>query len=181
MMPFRWTLAASALALTVLAASPLSAQQAAPAAPAPAAPAASAPSPSHLAAARDLILASGAARSFDAVLPAITEQVRQSFSRQRPELLKDLEESMKAIMPQVEAQREEIIQAAARVYASKMTEAELKESAAFFKSATGQKYVVSQPIIFDELFTEMQNWMGRVSDFTVTQLRAEMKKRGQDI
>ncbi len=169
-----------ALALTFLAISPVSAQQPA----APAAPAAAADAnltPSHLAAARQLIEVSGASRSFDSVLPSITEQVRQTFSRQRPELLKDLQESMDAIMPQVQAQREDILATAARVYASKMTEAELKESVAFFSSPTGQKYVTSQPVIFDELFTEMQNWMAKVSDFTVDQLRVEMKKRGHDI
>ncbi len=167
-----------ALALTVLAVSPASAQQPA---PAPATPPVTAYAPSHLAAARDLIIASGAVRSFDSVLPAIVEQVRQTFSRQRPELIKDLDESAKAIMPQVQTQREEILNAAAQVYASRMTEAELKESAAFFNSPTGQKYVVVQPVIFDELFTEMQSWMARVSDFALQQLRVEMKKRGHDL
>jgi hypothetical protein len=176
MTAYRSPFAGLALALSVLAAPMALAQTAAPA-PAPAA----APSESQLAAAKDLITSSGAQRTFDAVLPSIIGQVRQTFSRQHPEMIKDIEASLKEVEPEVEAKRADIIAIAAKVYASKMSEQELKDSAAFFNSPTGQKYVQSQPVIFDELFSEVQAWMAQVSDFTVSRLRTEMKKRGHDL
>lgn len=136
---------------------------------------------SQLAAAKELIIASGAVRTFDNLLPSVIGRLRQTFTQQRPDLVKDLEASLTAIQPEVEAKREEILDIAAKVYASKMSEQELKDSVAFFKSPTGQKYVQTQPEIFDELFSQVQNWMAQVSDFAMSRLRTEMKKRGHDL
>ena len=177
MMAYRSPLAGFALAFSVLAAPVALAQTAAPAQ----APAATAATESQLAAARDLITSSGAQRTFDSVLPSVIGQVRQTFSRQHPEMIKDIEASLKEIEPEVEAKRTDILNIAAKVYAARMTEQELKDSAAFFKSPTGQKYVQSQPAIFDDLFSEVRAWMAEVSDFTVSRLRTEMKKRGHDL
>jgi len=177
MQPTRKPIAAALLALGVLVGGPAVSQTAAPAAPT----AAATLTPSHVAAARDVIVASGAIRSFDAVLPSVSQQLRSTFTRQRPELQKDIDDSLKAIEPQVEGQRDEMITLAARIYASRLSETELKDIAAFFNSPTGQKFVQSQPDIFDDLFREMQNWMGRVSDQALAMFRDEMKKRGHEL
>lgn len=173
MTAFRSPLVGLALAFSVLAAPLALAQTGAPAQPAA--------TESQLAAARDLIISSGAQRTFDSVLPSVVGQVRQTFSRQHPEMIKDIEASLKDIEPEVEAKRADILDIAAKVYAARLTEQELKDSAAFFKSPTGQKYVQSQPVIFDDLFSEVRNWMAQLSDFTVSRLRTEMKKRGHDL
>ena len=49
------------------------------------------------------------------------------------------------LKPEFESQREDILNAAARTFAGRMSEPELKEVAAFYKSASGQKYVSVQP------------------------------------
>jgi hypothetical protein len=173
MTAFRSPLVGLALAFSVLAAPMALAQTGAPAQPAA--------TESQLAAARDLITSSGAQRTFDSVMPSVVGQVRQTFSRQHPEMIKDIEASLKDIEPEIEAKRADILDIAAKVYAARLTEQELKDSAAFFKSPTGQKYVQAQPVIFDELFSEVRNWMAQLSDFTVSRLRTEMKKRGHDL
>src|SRR5687767_3180542 len=61
------------------------------AAPAPAAPAAAQPSASHLALARELVNVTGMARSFDPMIPALQDQLKQAMVT-RPELTKDLNE-----------------------------------------------------------------------------------------
>jgi hypothetical protein len=178
-MAYRSPFAGLVLALSVLAAPVAWAQTPA---PAPAqAPAAAPATESQLAAARDLITSSGAQRTFDSVLPSVIGQVRQTFSRQHPDMIKDIEASLAVIEPEVEAKRADILDVAAKVYAARLSEQELKDSAAFFKSPTGQKYVQAQPAIFDDLFSEVRNWMGQLSEFTVSRLRTEMKKRGHDL
>lgn len=181
MIAHRSPLAGLVLAFSVLAAPVALAQTAAPAQGSAVLPSATPATEAQLAAARDLITSSGAQRTFDSVLPTVIAQVRQTFSRQHPDMIKDIEASLTVIEPEVEAKRADILDVAAKVYAARMSEQELKDSAAFFKSPTGQKYVQSQPAIFDELFSEVRNWMAQVSDFTVSRLRTEMKKRGHDL
>jgi uncharacterized protein len=180
--------AAFALALSGLCslASPYSAlaQQQKPAAPATAAPAAPAPadfSPAVLALARDVVQNSGVARSFETLIPQFLDQARVSLGTTRPEIAKDLDEVIVQIRPEFEKEREEIMNAAARVFAKRLSEPELKDIATFFKSAAGQKYVSTQPLMLDELFGEMQTWTRALSEQIVVRIRAEMKKRNHDI
>ncbi|MFD0934903.1 DUF2059 domain-containing protein, partial [Methylobacterium trifolii] len=155
--------------------------------PAPAKPAAPAPTPAaptytpnHLALAREVMLSSGIARSFDSVLPAFADQIRQQAVT-RPELTKDLEEVLTALRPEMELQKQRMIDVAARIYASKMTEAELQEIANFFRSAAGKRYVETQPQVLDEMVQAMQVWTQDVSEYVMVRVRAEMGKRGQQM
>ena len=175
---------------------PAAIAQQAPAAPAPAAPAPSAPTasgvgnsstgtlifaPSHLQAARDVIIGSGIVRSFDGFIPQFVDQARTTMGSTRPELIKDLDEIAKTLPPRLNDLRSEIIEIGARVYANRLTEPELKEVAAFFKTPAGAKYVSSQPQILEELFGEMQGWTQRLGVRVVELFREELQKRGRDV
>lgn len=149
-------------------------------APSPSAPVASV-SQSHLQAGREVVTGSGMSRSFDAILPQFVTEVRQTFTTTRPELTKDLNEVIEQVRPEIEARKEEMVTTAAQVFASRLTEAELKDIGTFFNSPSGKRYVETQPLILDEMFKEMQAWTQRLSEFVVTRIRAEMKKRGHDI
>ncbi len=149
----------------------------APAAPAPAPPALT---PAHLAIAKDVVLLSGLSRSFEGVIPQFSEQLRVSFSTTRPEIMKDLAQTLQDLRPEFEAQREELLNAAARVFATRLGEADLKEIAAFFKTPAGGRYVTAQPMVMDDLFGEMQAWSRRLSEFMMTRVRAELKKKNID-
>jgi uncharacterized protein len=173
-----------AAALAILAAAlsgPASAQAQKPAAPKPAAAApAPAPNANHLALAREVMLSSGIARSFDSIIPAFADQIRQQ-SVTRPELAKDLNEVLTALQPEMELQKQRMVDTAARIYADKLTEAELKEIAAFFRSPAGKRYVESQPVVLDEMVQAMQNWTQEVSEYVMVRVRAELGKRGHQL
>ncbi|MGU3463259.1 DUF2059 domain-containing protein [Methylobacterium sp. C33D] len=161
------------------------AQPAAPAAPAASTPAANSPAaatytPAHLALAREVMLSSGIARSFDSVLPAFADQIRKQAVT-RPELSKDLEEVLTSLQPEMELQKQRMIDIAARTYASKFSEAELKEIATFFRSPAGKHYVEAQPQLLDEMVQEMQDWTQDVSEYVMVRVRAEMGKRGHQM
>jgi hypothetical protein len=102
--------------------SPALAQPKAAAPAAPAAPQPAAITPSHLALAKEVMLSSGIARSFDSILPAFGEQIKQAAVT-RPELTKDLADVIEKMQPELELQKQRIIDIASRIYANKLTEA----------------------------------------------------------
>lgn len=135
--------------------------------------------PSHLQAARAVVIGSGIERSFDAVVPSLFNQVREQLVT-RPELTKDMEEIIVKISPELEARKSEMVDQAARIYASQISEADLKDIGAFFSSPAGKRYVTSQPAILQELFLKMQDWQQSLSAAVVERIRAEMRARGKD-
>lgn len=168
-----------AIGLSVaLAASPALAQQPAPAA----APAVAATfTESHLAAARDVTIGSGLSRGFEGMVPQIADQIRASISRTRPELIKDMEESLKPIIAELSKQTDQMIGVASRLFAARMTEPELKEIGTFFKSTAGQKYVNVQGPMLNELFAEMQVFSQTLGNIMMDQLRDAMRKKGHQL
>lgn len=172
-------LAILAAALPGLASAQAQKPAAKPAAPA-AQPAPAAPNANHLALAREVMLSSGIARSFDSIIPAFADQIRQQAVT-RPELAKDLNEVLAALQPEMELQKQRMVDTAAKIYADKLTEAELKDIAAFFRSPAGKRYVESQPAVLDEMVQAMQSWTQEVSEYVMVRVRAELGKRGHQL
>ncbi len=178
----RHHLAGAAVGLALVLAVPALAQ--APAAtPAPAlAPApASTMTPAHLQAARDVVVTSGISQSFESIYGEFRERVRQIVGTTRPELQKDLNEVLDSLKPEADAKRDEITTVAAEIFARKMTEADLKEVAAFFKSPVGQRYNAFRPQAIDEIFTALQPWSLETSNFLFDRFSQEMRKRGHQL
>lgn len=150
----------------------------------PAPPPAAAPAPAlganHLALAREVMLNSGIARSFDSIIPAFAEQIKQQTVT-RPDLDKDLDAVLISLAPEMELQKQRMLDTAARIYATKLAEPELQEIAAFFRSPAGKRYVDSQPQVLDEMVQAMQTWTQDVSEYVMVRVRAEMGKRGHQM
>lgn len=143
--------------------------------------AASAQSPSTVQLGRDIVEASGATRAFDGIVPSILQQTANIFTQQNPDLQKEIIGSLKELAPEFEKRRSEIIDLIARVYATRFSEAELKEILAFYRSPTGKKFVVQLPTILEEGYAKTQEWGGKLSEEVVQKLRADMKKKGHTI
>lgn len=139
------------------------------------------PATSAVQLARDVVVASGSTRSFDGVIPSILQQSLSVFVQQNPDLQKDLTESIKTIAPAFEKRSSEIVDIVARVYATRFSEAELKELLTFYRSPVGKKFVAALPSVLEESFVKTQEWGGKLSEEIVIGLRAEMKKRGHTI
>ena len=75
----------------------------------------------------------------------------------------------------------EILNDAAKIYASRFKEQELKDALAFYKSPLGRKLLVEEPRILDESMQHAQSWADRLSQEVINKMRAEMKKRGHEI
>jgi hypothetical protein len=159
--------AATSVALVMLSA-PVAAQQAAQ------------PSANHLAVAREVAVGSGMTRSFDAILDQMVGQLSQ-MNVTRPEIRQDLEQVIEKLKPELEQQKQLIVNASARVFAERMTEAELRDVSNFFKTPSGLKYVQAQPVILDDIVKEIATWTQNVSEYILIRARAEMKNRGHEL
>jgi hypothetical protein len=138
------------------------------------------PTPGHLAIARELVGMTGTLSTVDGLIPSFAAEVRKQAVT-RPDLTKDLDEVLKSLQPELEQRRQQIINAASRVYAKHMTEAEMKDVVAFFKTPSGSKYLKVQPRLVDDVVETIQAWGDQVSEFVITRTRAEMIKRGHQM
>lgn len=158
---------------------PAMAQQAAPP-PATAQQAAPPPAtitPSHLAAAREVVMATGLGNSFQGYGQQYTEELVRRVSATRPEIAKDLNEAVKMLTPEFKAYSDEMLLTASRIYALRIGEQDLKDIATFFKSAAGQKYVATQGQIADDLTGQVMLQNQKLSEQIVGRIRTELKKR----
>jgi len=156
-------LAATSIALFMLA-SPVFAQQ-------------PQPSPSHLSVAREVAISSGMTRSFDAMTEPLLMQLQQ-MNVTRPEIRADLDQVVNLIRPELDQKKQVMVDKTARAFATKLSEAELKDIAAFYKSPAGVRYVEAQPVILDDVVSDLALWAQELSEFIMTRARAEMGKRG---
>jgi hypothetical protein len=176
------SLAAISLLGTV-AVGPAVAQQKAPTPPQPATPAppGAAIKPSHLAAARAVVISSGMSRSFSVVIPQFIDQISDSLTQTRPEIAQDLKDVLTNLRPEFDKQADEMTDIAAQVFAKRLNEADLNAAATFFNSSAGKQYVATQPAVLTDIVTAMQGWQGKVSTNMMERVREEMKKKGHEI
>ncbi len=121
------------------------------------------------------------ARSFDIAVPQFLDQIATRLTQTRPDLIKDLNVVLEQIKPEFDKRTATVIDQAARSYAQRFTEDELKQISGFFKSAAGAKYVETQPLVFNDVFVAMQAWQKQLSTDMMARVREEMKKKGHDI
>ena len=93
---------------------------------APAAP--PAPAASHLAVARQLVVASGLSRAVLGVVPDMAGKLNANLSQTRPEIARDLKATLDALQSEFALYNEDIIQFAGIVYTTLMNEQECKDA-----------------------------------------------------
>lgn len=175
----RARLAAAAIAASAFWAPTLStpafAQAAAPSdAPAPTV----APTAEQIAAAREVIDVSGAGESIREIVPIFLDEARNTLTRTRPEIAKDLDAAIKAVEPEFTKRKEDLMNDIAAVYAQRFSVQELSEIKAFYVSPTGKKLVENLPGVLQGSYQQTQAWSQKMSTDIISRLRQEMKKRG---
>lgn len=154
---------------------------AAPAAPAPAP--ASAP-PAASAAALDyaatILNDIGMKPSLDHVVPGMLAEMQREILATRPELKDPLAEAVQTITPEFLKTEQELLDAAARDFASQMTEQELKDVAAFYESPTGKKFQTAQLAVANRVAAVAAALRQHMSTDMLARAHEEMKKSGHD-
>ena len=138
------------------------------------------PSASHMTLARDVAISSGMTRSFDAMVEPFLDQLLQ-MNVTRPEIKQDLDQVVAQIRPELDKEKQKMVDNAARAFATRMTEAELKTISDFYKSPAGRKYVETQPGILDDVVRDLATWTQQTAQFVMSRAREEMGKRGHQL
>jgi hypothetical protein len=142
---------------------------------------AQAPSASAVATARELVETKGGAAMFDPVIVSMVEQTKGALLQTNPQLAKDLNDVGVQMRAEFAPRKDELMNEAAKLYADRFSEQELKDMLAFYKSPLGKKMVLVEPQVLDETFNYIQQWGTRTSEEVMNRFRAEMKKKGHNL
>jgi hypothetical protein len=139
------------------------------------------PSATSIAAATEIIDAKGSMILFEPLVPGVVEQAKNVFLQTNPNLSKDLTEVAANLRKQLALRLGNLKTEAAKVYAARFTEQEMKEIAAFYKTPLGKKLIEEEPKIVDGTLRMAQDWANRLSEEVMGLFRNEMKKKGHTI
>jgi len=140
-----------------------------------------APSPAAIAAARELVELKGGSAMFDPVIISMVEQTKNALLQTNPQLANDLNAVATQLRSEFGPRRDELMAQAAKLYAGRFTEQEIKDMVTFYKSPLGKKMIVQEPQVLDETFNYVQQWAPSVGEQVMNRFRAEMKKKGHNL
>ena len=170
----------SAVSLVIglaLAGAPAHAQQKAPAP----APSLKPGTPAAIAAAKEILVMKNASAMYQAAVPNLVEQTKNTLMQSNLNLQRDLNEVAVIVAKNLAGREKEIGEGMAQIYANEFTEQELKDLVTFYKSPLGQKLLVTEPRAIQFSMSYTNQWAQQFAEVINGQFRAEMKKRGKDI
>ena len=118
--------------------------------------------------------------SLDRIVPGMLAEMQREILATRPELKDPLGEAVQTITPEFLKSEQEVLDAAAKALAALMTEQELKETAAFYESPTGKKFVLAQVALANRVAAVAAEWRQQLSTAMLARVHEEMKKKGKD-
>jgi hypothetical protein len=139
------------------------------------------PSPNALLIAKQIIQLKGVNSLMDPISRGVVEKVKNLVMQTNFMFQKDINEITVQLHKEFDGRSSELIDHAAELYASRFTEAELKQILTFYQSPLGQKMIVEEPKILDESLQQANGWADKLSGDIMVRMREEMKKRGHDI
>jgi len=155
-----------------------------PAAPAatPAAPAATppAPSPAALGYAATILNDIGMKPSLDRIVPGMLAEMQREVLSTRPELKEPLAEAVQTVTPEFLKSEQQVLDAVTNAFASLLTEQELKDTAAFYESPTGKKFLLAQIALANRVAAVAADWRQQLAVAMEARVHEEMKKKGKD-
>ena len=138
-------------------------------------------SPSALQAARDLLAVKNVSQVYAGAVFNLVERAKSQLLGSNLNYQKDLNEIAVSIAQQAAGREKEIGEQMAKIYANDLTEQELKDLTAFYKSPLGQKVLAQEPKSIQASMTFMGQWAQSFGESVVAQFRAEMAKRGKPL
>jgi uncharacterized protein len=155
--------------------------------PAGAQGAAPAETPTHTPTAAEILLAKQilglkhAENIFQPLIRGVIIKTRDMFMQTNFMWSKDLNEVTADLEKEYNPRVDELMDDAARIYASHFSEQELRQLLALYQSPLGEKIINEEPKALDESMTAAGGWADGFSHDVIEKMRAEMKKRGHDM
>ena len=138
-------------------------------------------SESKLAAALRASTAAPLSKDLDTVLPLLVQRVQTHLISLRPDLHKEITETVQQVALGLAARRADLDNAIALAWARVFTEDELNAIAAFYTSPVGQKFVKVGPELGSLTIQTVDNWSSRVGEELLDKSREELKKQGHEL
>ena len=139
------------------------------------------PSVVAVALAKEIIIAKGTGTGLDSIGPSVIERAKSVYLQLNPSLSRDLNEVAAKLKLEYAPRFAEPLNEAAKIYAAKFTEQELKDILAFYKSPVGKKVVVQEPVIIEESLSGADRWAQGLLEEIGGKFKVEMKKKGHDL
>jgi uncharacterized protein len=136
------------------------------------------PTPAEVDLARKILISVGLKASMDQIVPAMLGQLQGQMLRIHPEMGKTLHDTLVALQPEFNQGEEGVFNDTARVLAGQLSDAELQQTLAFFESAAGKKYTLSQAVVLEMLASSGGVWREKLTTIMLDRTREEMKKKG---
>jgi uncharacterized protein len=167
-------LAVAGIAAPALAQMPMPAQPQAP-------PPAPQVSPGALLLAKQIVEIKKVNDVFKPIVAGVVTKARDMFLQTNFMYQKDIDEVALNVGKEFAPRVSEVIDGAARIYASHFTEQELRDLLAFYQSPLGQKALAEEPKVLDESMVFAGPWADNLSQEVIAAMRTELKKRGHDM
>ena len=136
--------------------------------------------PAQVELAKKVLISVGLKGSMDQIVPAMLGQLQSQLLQIHPEMGKQLHETLVALQPEFNEGEDAVFTDTARAMASRMTEAELKQTLDYFDSPAGKKYTDSQAPVLEMLASSGGLWREKLTKVMLDRTREEMKKKGFD-
>jgi len=149
--------------------------------PTPAPAAAITPTAKSIELANRLMVDIGLRHSLDLVVPEMLAGLEERVAATRPELKDAIHDTVFAIAKDMGATEKDVLDEAARSFASHFTEQELTEVTTFLETDAGKKYLLVSPAVLAEISQTTRAWREKLSTDILDRARVEMKKRGFDL
>jgi len=139
------------------------------------------PSPAALLVAKQILEIKHVEDVFKPLIRGVVIKTRDMFMQTNFMWSKDLNEISANLEKEYNARTKELLDRAARIYATHFSEPELKQLLSFYQSPLGQKVIDQEPKALDESLAMAGSWADDFSQDVINKMRAEMKKRGHDL
>ena len=139
------------------------------------------PTPGAIAAAREVVELKGGGQMFDPIIIGVVEQTKVALVQTSPQLARDLDAVSAQLRNELAPRTQELVGEAAKFYAARFSEQELKEIVAFLRTPAGKKMVAQEPLALEDTFQYVQQWSQRIGEDVMNRFRAEMKKKGHNL
>jgi uncharacterized protein len=139
------------------------------------------PSPAEILLAKKILDLKHVQNIFEPLVRGVIIKTRDSFLQTNFMWSKDLNDVAADLEKQYASRVNELVDEAARIYASHFSEQELKQILALYQSPLGEKIIDEEPKAIEESMAAAGAWADLFSHDVIESMRAEMKKRGHDM
>ena len=118
---------------------------------------------------------------YDPVVSNLIERTKGALMQTNIMLGRELNEVAAKLRTELAPRSAELVNDAAKLYAARFTEQELRNTLAFYKSPLGQKVIAEEPAILNQSMSNVETWAAKFAEEVMIKFRVEMKKKGHEL